>query len=406
MKRILFVDDESGILDGLRRMLRPHRKEWEMEFANGADAALAAMEAASFDMIVSDMRMPGMDGAALLEVVREKYPSMLRIILSGYTDLQASLRAVPVAHQFLLKPCDPNALRAGIRRSTALSAMLDSKVLSSLVGGMRDLPTAPETFAELHHALEAGNGSMESIVAIVQRDVALAAKLLQLVNSAFFGVAGEITDVGSAVKRLGLSILHDLVLKVDAFRSFDAVDESLMQYLREVNEHSVLTTRIARELARLRPVRGGVETAAMLHDVGKVVVLERTPAHFERALLQSHEEGLSMHAVEQQLAGFSHAEVGGYLLSLWGLPNSIVEAVANHHEPKRLPRAEFDLTAAVYTANCLANEIEAKQHRSGIEHAPVLDVGYLEMLGVGDAVPKFRKAAEQAALALHGAAKR
>ena len=406
MKRILFVDDEVGILDGLRRMLRPHRKEWDMEFAPGPEVALEMMQATPFDVIVSDMRMPGMDGAALLEVVREKYPSMLRIILSGYTDLQASLRAVPVAHQFLLKPCDPESLRGGILRSTALSAMLDSRMLSTLVGSLRDLPAMPETFAELRQSLEGGSATVESIVAIAERDVAIAAKILQLVNSAFFGVAGEITDLAAAVKCLGVSILHDLVLKVDAFREFSSEDEVLVQYLQEINEHSRLTARVAKEMTKSLHVKGGAEVAAMLHDVGKLVILERTPAHFERALVQSQEEGVPLHLVEQKLAGFTHAEVGGYLLSLWGLPNSIVEAVANHHDPRRLPRPQFDVTAAVYTANCLANEIMGKKSGTGIEQAPVLDVTYLAQLGAGEALPQFRKSAEKAALTLHGAVQR
>ena len=406
MKRILFVDDEMGILDGLRRMLRPHRKEWEMEFAPGPEAALEMMQATPFDVVVSDMKMPGMDGAALLEVAREKYPSMLRIILSGYTDLQASLRAVPVAHQFLLKPCDPDSLRAGILRSTALSAMLDSKMLSTLVGALRDLPAMPETFAELKRSLEAGSATVESVVAIAERDVAIAAKILQLVNSAFFGVAGEITDLTSAVKCLGISILHDLVLKVDAFREFESDDEVLLEHLHEINEHSRLTARIAKELAKTHYVKGGVEVAAMLHDVGKLVILERTPAHFERALVQSQEEGVPLYLVERKLAGFSHAEVGGYLLSLWGLPNSVVEAVANHHEPRRLPRPQFDATVAVYTANCLADELASKKSGNGVEQAPVLDLSYLTQLGVGDAIPQFRKIAEKAGLALHGAVQR
>ncbi|GAC1632452.1 MAG: response regulator [Candidatus Acidiferrum sp.] len=406
MKRIIFVDDEMGILEGLRRMLRPHREEWEMEFAPGAEAALEMMEASPFDVIVSDMRMPGMDGAALLEVVREKHPSILRIILCGYTDLQASLRAVPVAHQFLLKPCDPDALRAGILRSTALSGMLDSRMLSSLVGAMRDLPAMPATFAELRSTMESGRASIDTIVAIAERDVAIAAKILQLANSAFFGVAGEITELHAAVKCLGVSILHDLVVKVDAFREFEAEDQILLQHVQEINDHSRLTARIAREIAKTHCFKGGVEAAAMLHDVGKLMILERTPAHFERASVQSHEEGVPPYAVEQKLAGFSHAEVGGYLLSLWGLPNSIVEAVANHHEPKRLPRAQFDVAAAVYTANCLANEVMSRKSTSGRGQTSAVDVAYLAELGVGGAIPQFRQIAEQAALSLHGALQR
>ena len=147
MTRILFVDDEVKILEGLQRMLRPQRKEWEMAFAPGGQAALTMLEAATFDVIVSDMRMPGVDGATLLEAVRHKYPSVLRIILSGYTELEASYRAVPVAHQFLLKPCDPDALRAAIERATSLVEVLNSKMFAGLVGSLQELPSLPRTYA-------------------------------------------------------------------------------------------------------------------------------------------------------------------------------------------------------------------------------------------------------------------
>jgi DNA-binding NtrC family response regulator len=106
MKRVIFVDDEARILEGLRRMLRPMRNQWEMAFAPGGQAALDVMATTPFDVIVSDMRMPGMDGAALLEQVREHYPEVIRIVLSGHTEMATALRVVPIAHQFLAKPCD------------------------------------------------------------------------------------------------------------------------------------------------------------------------------------------------------------------------------------------------------------------------------------------------------------
>ena len=111
MRRILFVDDDPRILEELRDMLRPQRHDWEMAFAPSGDAALALMQASPFDVIVSDMRMPGMDGAALLARVRQEYPQVVRIVLSSHTELSTALRVVPVAHQFLAKPCDAEMLR-------------------------------------------------------------------------------------------------------------------------------------------------------------------------------------------------------------------------------------------------------------------------------------------------------
>jgi len=391
MKRILFVDDEVSILDGLKRMLRPMRTEWEMSFAPGGEAALSMLEAAPFDVIVTDMRMPGMDGATLLEIVREKYPSLLRIILSGYTELQASLRAVPVAHQFLLKPCDPEMLRAGIARATSLGEVLDSRMLTSLVGALRDLPSLPRVFSELKVALLLPNVSIDRISQIVEQDVALSAKLLQLVNSAFFGLARDVTNVKTAVSCLGIAVLHDLVLTLEVFRSFTANEFVSLEYLEEFHRHAQLTARIAACIVQKTQTSPAVVLAALLHDVGKLVIAERTPSHFARALEQAREEGKPLYEIEERLIHISHAEVGAYLLSLWGLPYAVVEAVAHHHHPRRVPTHGLDMVLLVYIANLLAHEREALDQGAA---PPQFDMELLQEAGLADRLPEWRKVAE------------
>ncbi len=393
MKRILFVDDEVSILDGLKRMLRPMRTEWEMAFAPGGEAALSIMEAAPFDVIVTDMRMPGMDGASLLEIVRAKHPSMLRIILSGYTELQASLRAVPVAHQFLLKPCDPEMLRAGIARATSLGEVLDSKMLTSLVGALRDLPSLPRVFLQLKQALASPSTTIAQIATIVEQDVAVSAKILQLVNSAFFGLTREVTDVKTAVSCLGMSVLHDLFLTMEVFRSYEPNEYVSEQYLEEFHHHSQLTARIAAGIATKLQMNPEVVLASLLHDVGKLVIAERTPAHFSRALAQAEEEGLPLFEVEEKLIHISHAEVGAYLLSLWGLPYTVVEAVAHHHHPRRVPQVKIDMPLVVYLSNLLAHEREAAAKGLPL---PEIDLELLEQTGVAGKLSEWRKIAEMA----------
>src|ERR1700677_2969395 len=106
MKRILFVDDESEVLDGSRRILHADRKRWDMQFVVGGEAAVQACEAGSFDVVISDLRMPGMDGATLLGHIQDRFPSTARIILSGYAEAALAARTVHVAHRFLTKPCN------------------------------------------------------------------------------------------------------------------------------------------------------------------------------------------------------------------------------------------------------------------------------------------------------------
>jgi len=397
MKRILFVDDEPKILDSLQRSLQAQRHEWEVAFASGGEAALTMLAAAPFDVVVTDLRMPGMDGAVLLETVRQQYPSILRIILSGFTEIDASLRAVPVAHQFLLKPCDPDTLRSAIDRATSLVQVLNSKMMTSLVGAMQDLPSIPRTYMELRKALADPETSIERVVRIVEKDVAISAKILQLVNSAFFGLTREISDIRMAVSYLGINILQNLVVSVEAFRMFQPKKAIPGFSIEELHSHSQLVARIAAHFPTEKKLPGAVVVAALLHDVGKLVMAERAPDHFARAVAGAREERRPLFCIEEELIGISHAEVGAYLLSLWGLPYPVVEAVAHHHHPQRVPQHKIDMITVVYLSNLLAHEVSG----GDLGDAPLvyqeIDTKLLADIGASDQVAEWRQIAEAAA---------
>ncbi|MGC1595390.1 MAG: HDOD domain-containing protein, partial [Candidatus Acidiferrales bacterium] len=272
MKRILFVDDEIKILEGLQRMLRPQRQIWEMALAPGGQAALGMLDAAPFDVIISDMRMPGIDGAALLKTVREKYPSVLRIILSGYSDMEAAFNAVPVAHQFLLKPCDQDTLRVAVDRATSLSDVLNSKMLANLVGSIQQLPSLPKMCLELQQTLANPDSSSRQVAQIIERDTAMSAKILQLVNSAFFGFVRNVSDIQTAINYLGISTLQHLVLSAEVFRVFHPA-QSITDFSLEAHQsHSQLTGRIAKDLSANVAIAAAAPIAGLLHDVGKLVL--------------------------------------------------------------------------------------------------------------------------------------
>lgn len=403
MRRILFVDDDPNILQALQRMLRSQRDRWEMAFAQGGDAALAMLDAAAFDVVVSDMRMPGMDGAALLACIRERHPEVIRFILSGYSDLDASYRAIPVAHQFLFKPCESETLQAAIDRACNLKAVLSDESLCRTVGSMRELPPLPRTYLELTKALDNSDVSLDQVAGIVERDVAIAAKLLQLVNSAFFGLSREVTDVRMAVSYLGVDVLKNLVLSIGVFRSFEIAGSAQRFSVERFQAHAHLTAKIAGALPTARPLKGAISLAALLHDVGKLVLAARMPAYFTRALSTAREQRRPLFEVEQDLIGVTHAEIGAYLLGLWGLPWPVVEAVAHHHIPARVPKQGFDALAAVYIANILAMECETASPADAGFIQPTLDQGYLDSLGISNQLGEWREAARDIHRSLAGA---
>ena len=402
MTRILFVDDEIKVLEGLQRMFRSQRKDWEMSFAVGGQTALTMLEASTFDVIVSDMRMPGIDSATLLEIAREKYPGALRIILSGFTELESSYRAVHVAHQFLLKPCDPDTLCQAIDRATSLIEVLDSQRLARLVGSLQELPSLPRIYDELRRALSDPGTSIDQVARIVERDVAISAKVLQLVNSAFFGVSRPVSNIETAVSYLGMPILQNLVLSVEAFRMFHAKAAIPGFSLDQFHHHSQLSARIASGIVRTANISNAVVVGGLLHDIGKLVLAERAPEQFPMAIKGVQEQGRPLFTIEEELIGVSHAEVGAYLLRLWGLPSPVAEAVAHHHHPKRVPHEKLDMISAVYLVNLLAHEHSGAKPVPAAQGSAVVELAILAIPEISENLPEWHAMAESAAHEMQG----
>jgi HD-like signal output (HDOD) protein len=396
MTRILFVDDESRILDGLRRTLRSHRNQWEMAFALGGEAALAELERAPYDVIVSDMRMPQLDGLALLTAVRERWPRMVRIVLSGQMDMETAVRAVSVAHQFLTKPCDATALEGVIGRARQLLDLLADETLRGVVGRVGGLPTPPALYAELERAVADPNVGLTEVSRIVERDVSLTVKVLQVVNSSFFGLPRRVTTVEHAVAYLGANVIRALVLSHELTARADAGTVAPGFSLAAHQEHALRVANLARRILGSGPAADDAFMAGVLHDVGELVLATQRPEWFARATALAAERGVARHEAEAELFGVSHAEVGAYLIGLWGLPSRIVEAIAYHHAPARAgaERGALDVLAAVHIADALVGECAPtagprRAHGS-------LDASYVESLGVTARLPEWRAAAAQA----------
>ena len=218
MKRILFVDDEPLMLQGLQRMLHGMRNEWDMRFAKSGAEALQMMAASPADVVVSDTRMPVMNGAALLNEVMRSYPKTVRFILSGYADMEMVMQCVGGTHQFLSKPCDSETLRSAVRRAVEMDPLLNNDKVKTLVSQMTKVPSLPSLYFEILKELRSEESSLSKVGEIIAQDPAMTAKMLQLVNSAFFGVRRQLNDPLEAVMHLGLETIKSLVLSIPAWR--------------------------------------------------------------------------------------------------------------------------------------------------------------------------------------------
>ena len=352
---ILFVDDEPRILGGLRRMLRTHRDRWDMSFAEGGEAALAALRDRPCDVIVSDYRMPGMNGAQLLERVRLEYPGTARVILSGQTNEDNLLSIMVLAHEFLTKPSSPEQLVATVERlidvrtPTGTGARPDRADVQSL-------PSPPHTLVELIEALDNDDASAQSVGTIIERDPAATAKVLQLVNSSAYTVGRKISDVGQAVALLGLQTVRGLVLMHDLIRTFDVAGGLPVEWMEELTLHSVETSRLCRMFADGTDWESNAFTAGLLHEVGQLVLAAMRPREFAESLAAWRDPGPEppekafLCVTESAVIGFSHIDAGADLLRFWGLPDPVIEAVAGHAVTVQ-PPAVTDAATAVALAH-------------------------------------------------------
>ena len=370
--RVLFVDDEPQVLDSLRDALRPRRHEWSMAFAASGEDALDQLGRDGYDVIVSDMRMNGMDGAALLGEIERSHPTAVRIVLSGSAERDVVVRAAAVAHRFLAKPCDVEELARVVERSCALR---------SLPASATRLPAAPRLHAELTALLRDGGATPADAAAIIERDIAMSAKVLALVNSAFFGLRRQVVDVREAAVYLGMTTLRGLVLSAHAFEGF-APDRRIEGFdLEAVQRHCLLVAQVARRLLPHGDQRDDAFAAALLHDIGLLALAADESDYLEQVIARSRETGRPLFEVELEERGVSHAELGAHLLGQWGLPDSIVEAVAYHHRPAALPQPRLDAVAAVAIA-CALVDGDA-------------DPDYVAQIGAADRLDGWRAIADE-----------
>lgn len=391
MKRILFVDDEPQVLEGLRDMLRKQRKHWDMVFAQGGPAALIELEKSTFDVVVSDMRMPIIDGAMLLTRVKEQHPSAARIILSGHAERESIVQALPVAHQFLSKPCDAALLRVVVERACELQRLLQDDRIRSVIGKLDKLPSVPHTYWELTQAAARSDVAITDLADIIEQDPAMAVKVLQLVNSAYFGLPQQLSSVRKAVSYLGTDLLKALALTVHAFGTMQVRPMAGFS-LEDLQRHSLITARMVKKLVTDPKRASDAFTAALIHDVGKIILAVGVPKLFAQVVRATRETGRPYHALEAEIIGVTHAEVGAYLLGFWGLPLSIVEAVAYHHTPGLVAEGTVDTLAAVHIADALLGEQTSKNRTPPCES--LLDMAFVERSGLQDQLDDWRKIAE------------
>lgn len=386
--KILFVDDEDNILSGLKRTMRHKQGEWEMVFRNSGQAALDALEEEHFDFLVTDMMMPGMNGSQLLNIVKDKHPDVVRVVLSGHAERDLMLKTAMSVHQYLHKPCVPELLIETVSRATKLRECLRKDAIKKVTNRLMSLPSIPELYTEIMDAMNDPDVSIDTIADIIGKDMSMAAKILQVVNSAFFGIPHHVTNLNEAITILGIDIVRSLVLGASIF---EKVDKSLHKIIPVENlwNQAFYTSLYAKKIAEYEQVSDKeidyCFMGGLLHKIGIVVLASNMPEEYKKVAGIVKETGMPLYKAEEEIFMSHHGEIGGYVLSLWGLPDPIVEGVAYHNNPSDCESMQFLPLSAIHVGNRLALDlIEPDWTQAG-----EIDTAYLKKLGVYDHFEKW-----------------
>jgi len=387
-RRILFVDDDPNILAGIRRSLRSLRDDFELHFAENGKEALEFMVQTPFDVVVSDMRMPGMDGAELLKKIQELYPCTIRIMLTGQADEESIMSTVGVVHQFLEKPSDPDILKSVLIRASALYHLLADDKIKEIVSSIESLPSLPDIYIRLQQAIVSPNVSVAQVAAIIEQDMAMSAKVLQLVNSAFFGLFQRVESPARAVGLLGLNTIKGLVLGVQVFSEMKS--GSRLFSLNRLMDHSIAVGACAKKIAAAetddKTIIDHSFIGGILHDVGKLVLASCMQEQYDQAIMLARAQKISLHEAEFQIFHTGHESIGAYLLGLWGLPVPVIEAIGFHHCPLGIPETSFSPILAVHAANAFFHENKEQESANTL-----LDLDSIEKLNLGHRVEIWRE---------------
>ncbi len=387
-KRVLFVGDELDVLEELRRGLRPLQDEWEMIFVGSWAEGLELLARQPFDVVVTA-------GAAdFLTEVGHHQPQAVKIALSD--EPHRNLLSQPLAHRYLPKACDAETLRETIERACALRELLSDGALRELVSQMQSLPSLPALYLEMMEELRSPNSSIKKVSQIIERDLGMTAKILQTVNSATYGIRQRISSPTQAVNLLGLDTVAALVLTIQVFSKAKEGQlpgfspAALWEQAFQIGKFAKLIAQAEHQPSDL--IQDSI-TAGLLHDAGKLVLAANQPQRYARVLSLIHDKGLSTNEAELEVFGTLHSAVGAYLLWLWGLPDSVVEAVAYHTRPWPSPSRSFSPLTAVHAAKALADK--RRPQKRGL-HAVWLDLDYLTRLRLIDRIPVWREVCAQA----------
>ncbi|MBN2069933.1 MAG: HDOD domain-containing protein [Candidatus Krumholzibacteriota bacterium] len=352
-KKILFVDDEPNVLLGLKRMMRVHRAEFDIAFAESGIEAIEKLTQDRFDAVISDLRMPGMNGNELLEKISVNDPRIIRMILSGQSDHGSVTGSIGKTHQYFSKPCNPAKLVELIGKIGKILGTLNDSGFCQYAAMTAPMRCLPRTLSILESELEKNDPDIDIVNGAISSDILASSVFLQLVNTEYFGTYSHIKDIDEAVSIIGIDVIKKIIIDTGLFVPFSGESLDLIDF-EEIQAHS----NRSRDIAQRTPnsifsdskQKDNCVLAAFIHDIGKLLMIDYDPVKY-RSLISGMNGDMSARAdTERNIFGFTHQEAGDYFLKLRGFGDEITEAVASHHDPDK----DSPVSRVTYYSNIIA----------------------------------------------------
>jgi len=387
-KRILIADADPSAVEAFCQALGD---QWTIASVKSGSEALAEMKERAYLVLVADLNLPELKDSELLNKIRSKYPKTVRIIAAEEADRERVVKRALGAHQFLQKPFEAATIKDAIERALVLDQYINSDRLRELVSRVRTLPTIPSVYLELTAALRSGNTTTTEVGGIIAQDMAMMTKLLQVVNSAYFGLPQRITDPAEAVAILGFETIKSMVMAVKLLGFYDKIKPGTFS-IEALWRHSTAVAQTAKAIAFEhtddRDLAEAAFTGGLLHDLGKVVLAANFDEQYSGAQTLARKQQMPACVIEAEIFGASHGAIGAYLLGLWGMPIELLEVAALHHAPSGAGNRNFSPLTAVHIANVLEQEKALDQDESARAR---LDEGYLSEVGVLNRLSAWRQ---------------
>ena len=383
--RILFVDDEPLMREFYSMVGSLLGSDYEIFTASSGKDGLEFLKRTPVDIVISDLVMPEMNGQEFMSAVALAHPESMRIVISAHEDQLTAAQCLMFGHRYFSKPFDLKNLASVLKRICHLKHLVGSEKLKRVVSGLGALPTPPKVYFRLSQAISSAYSSMDEIAAIIQEDPGLTVKLLQISNSAYFGNAQKVITPAESVQVIGLEILRALVLCIHAFKFYQDRNFKSISTV-ELWDHSLRTASAAQKLARYENLpQASCEEAfvsCLLHDIGKLVLAANADTDYRVVMERSRSEGTPVDQVEWEVFGATHAQIGAYLLGLWGLPEAIVSNVELHHSLDLNANTGFTAAAAIHIAQFLERSPDRISQ---------LDTRFLRQLGVENRISEWER---------------